>query len=321
MIGRILKIAGLLIIFMIITGLSAYFTLSIMIKSEGTVIVPNFIGKDIVHVLEFLGELGLNTRVKGSEFSNEVPKNHVIFQDPEPGTEVKKGRDVKFIISKGISTIATPNLKGISVQQARIILEEFDLCPGKISGIYHSSIEKEEVISQFPESGLRVKKGICVSLLVSRGVRPRAYIMPDLTGLSIEEAIFEIEESNLVYGETESVHDRDQPRNIIIAQEPPAGHRVMEESRVILSVNRNVLEADENDTLGTSGRIFRHRISNGFLKKHVRVQMNRNGLSFDLFNDFVKPGEEILILVPGDSESTVILWEDDTPIQTLVYNE
>ena len=66
MIGRILKVTALIFTFLIIAGLSAYFTLSILIKSEDTVIVPDFVGKDIIYVLEFLGELDLNTRVKGT---------------------------------------------------------------------------------------------------------------------------------------------------------------------------------------------------------------------------------------------------------------
>ena len=78
MIGRILKIAVFCVVFAILAGISAYFTLSLVIKSEDTVIVPDFIGKDVVYVLEYLTELGLNTKVKGSQYSLDMPKHHVI---------------------------------------------------------------------------------------------------------------------------------------------------------------------------------------------------------------------------------------------------
>ena len=100
MITRIAKITALGLTFIVVAGISAYLMLSFLIKSEDTVIVPDFIGKDVVYVLEYLTGLGLNTKVKGSEYSLNVPKNHVIFQQPEPGAEIKKGRDVTLLYPK-----------------------------------------------------------------------------------------------------------------------------------------------------------------------------------------------------------------------------
>ena len=109
MIARIIKIVGLAVVFIIIAGASAYFTLTLVIKSEEAVIVPELVGKDVVYALETLTDLELNTKVKGSEYNNDLPKHHVIYQDPEPGTEIKKGRDVRIIISKGSKSIIMPN--------------------------------------------------------------------------------------------------------------------------------------------------------------------------------------------------------------------
>jgi len=122
LISRIIKIAALFIAFAMVVGISAYLALTLIIKSEDTVVVPDLVGKNVVYVLEFLTDLGLNTKVKGSEYSAEIPEDHVIFQEPEPGAEIKKGRDVRIILSKGTMTILVPNLKGLTLQQSRIIL-------------------------------------------------------------------------------------------------------------------------------------------------------------------------------------------------------
>ena len=74
MIPRVLKIAALFFVFIFIVAGSAYLTLTLIIKSEDTVVVPDLIGKDVVYVLELLTDLGLNTKVEGSEYSAEVPK-------------------------------------------------------------------------------------------------------------------------------------------------------------------------------------------------------------------------------------------------------
>jgi beta-lactam-binding protein with PASTA domain len=78
MISRTLKIAALFFVFILVVGASAYLTLTLIIKSEDTVVVPDLVGKDVVYSLGLLTDLGLNTKVEGSEYSIEsniqVPK-------------------------------------------------------------------------------------------------------------------------------------------------------------------------------------------------------------------------------------------------------
>jgi len=66
MIVKILKIAALCTAFLLVAGASAYLTLTYIIKSEDTVIVPDLVGKDVVSALELLTDLQLNTKVSGS---------------------------------------------------------------------------------------------------------------------------------------------------------------------------------------------------------------------------------------------------------------
>ncbi len=134
MISRILKIAVLFFLFVLVVGAGAYFTLTLIIKSEDTVVVPDLFGKNVVYVLELLTDLGLNTKVKGSEYNADVPENNVIFQEPEPGAEIKKGRDVRIVISKGAKSILMPNLKG-GLCQPKIKSYDTILCDATIVAI------------------------------------------------------------------------------------------------------------------------------------------------------------------------------------------
>lgn len=319
MIVRILKIAGLLVVFMLIMGTVAYLTLTLIIKSEDTVVVPDLIGKDVVYGLELLTDLGLNTKVEGSEYSAKVPKNNVIFQDPEPGSEIKKGRDVRIIISKGPESILMPNLKDISIQQARIILEENSLCLKEISHTYSNTIKKDTIIEQTPPGGAVITRDRCVNLLVSLGIRPRAYKMPDLKGLFLDRAIPLIESSDLVLGEITSNLYSDKPINTIVAQEPLSGHRVTEGSVVNLVINRKSVRKNGRSLTGSQGgRLFRYRIKNGFLKRHIRVILNSFGVSNHIIDDYMKPGEEIWLIIPNNN-ATVFLYEDGELIKTQGY--
>lgn len=322
MISRVLKIAILFFVFILIVGASAYLTLTMIIKSEDTVIVPDLAGKKVVYALELLSNLGLNTKIEGSEYSTEMPKNNVIFQEPEPGSEIKKGRDVRIIISKGPKSIPMPNLEKLPVQQVRIILEENSLCQGQISSTYSNRIKKDSIIAQVPSAGTMITRNECVNLLVSIGVRPQEYKMPDLKGRFLDSAIPLIENSNLMLGKIKSVFYKDKPLNTIIAQEPLSGYFVTEGSTVDLVINRKPGRKGHGYLAGSPvGNFFRHRVNDGFLKKHIRVVLNSFGVSNTIFDEFIQPGEEIWLIIPNNNNNTVFLYEDDKLIKTRVYND
>ena len=321
MISRIVKLVSLFFLFVLIAGASAYLTLTLIIKSEDTVVVPDLYRKNVVYVLELLTDLGLNTKVKGSEYSADVPENNVIFQEPEPGSEIKKGRDVRIIISKGAKSILMPNLNGLSLRQARIILEENSLRRGEISSTYSNTIRKDEIIAQIPSQGTTITRGQEVDLLVSMGIRPRTYKMPDLRGVSLNNAIMMIESMDLALGEIKTHFDKGKPLNTVVAQESASGHCVTQGSTVNIVINRKSIQKGHtylNESQGAD--LFRYRLKDGFLKRHIRVRLNSFGVSADLFDDFMKPGEEIWLLIPRKNDATVFLYEDGELLKTLVYD-
>jgi serine/threonine-protein kinase len=320
-IAKIAKITAVAVAFAVVAGISAYLSLTLIIKSEDTVIVPNLEGKDVVYALELLTELELNTKVKGSEYTTDIPKNHVVFQEPQPGAEIKKGRDVKIIISKGPKTVSMPNLISLSIQQANIILEENGMCRGEMSRTYNADTEKDSIIAHVPAAGAVIARGTCIDLLVSKGARPVAFKMPELAGLTLEDALQSIEKINLTMGKLTSAYQKGKPRNIIVEQEPVSGQRVIIGSPVSLLINREPRRERSGQLYGqTAGSLFSYRLDNGFLNRHIRISLNSAGFTNDLFDDFVKAGEEIWILIPRDQEATLFLYENDRLVKTQTYD-
>lgn len=320
MISKFAKIAALCAAFLLAAGASAYLTLTFIIKSEDTVIVPNLVGKDVVSALELLTDLQLNTKVSGSEYSQEFAKNHVTFQEPEAGSEIKKDRDVRIMISKGAKNILMPNLVTLSEQQARMIMEENGLARGYLSHSFNGTVEKDHVMAQVPPAGAMVTRGAGVDILVSLGSQPVKYIMPDLSGLTLDQAVFTIEKAHLSVGEIRSRFDTQKPHNAILSQDPAAGYGVIANSPVQLVVNR------PSDNAGTDyrhrplyGSLFQYRTKNGYIKKHVRVELEQADETTEIFDDYVKPGDEIWVLVPRDRDATVFAFEDDELVATRIY--
>ena len=303
---RVFKIAVLFGAFFGVAGISGYLALRFIIKSGDTVVVPQLVGKDVVYALDILTDLGLNIKVSGFEYSSELPKNHVAYQEPEPGSEVKKDRDVRVIVSKGPKTLLVPNLVGMDIRQAYIIMEENGLSQGVVSRTFSDGAAADELIAQVPPPGIVVTRGDSVDLLVSLGRRPATYEMPYLHGLALEDAILILDRSHLGLGHIRSVQRNEFPKDVVVEQNPPSGYHVASGTLVNLTVNRT----EKGPILDQGLSLFHHRVHGGFLKKHIRFRVNAFGFFYDLYNIFVRPGERIWFLAPQNRETTVFLYED-----------
>jgi hypothetical protein len=144
--------------------------------------------------------------------------------------------------------------------------------------------------------------------------------MPKLTGLSLDKAVLLIEKTHLAVGDIRSQFDKHKPHNVIINQEPPAGYRTREKSAVSLVINR-----DPDKTIGVNrhyslyGSLLQHRVGNGFLKKRIRVEWESEDGTTDIFDDYIKPGAEIWVLVPRNQDALAYIFEDDKLVKTRIY--
>ncbi len=73
-----------------------------------------------------------------------------------------------------------------------------------------------------------------------------------------------------------------------------------------------------NDAKGVN--LFRYRLESGFLKSRIRVRLNSFSVSNDLLDDFMKPGEEIWLLIPKGKDATVFLYKDDVMVKSQVFD-
>jgi serine/threonine-protein kinase len=317
----VLRIALLAGLFMTMAGIGTYLALTVIIKGEDTVIVPDLVGKDVLDGLEILSDLGLNTRVKGTVYSDRVPKNHVIDQDPEAGTAIKRGRDVKIRVSRGPQTIVMPNLAGLSLQQGRILLKENGLCQGTISSMTDARSAADQIIAQYPSPDATVSRHTCTDLLISRGPASPAFAMTDLSGFTLETAIRRLEKLQLKPGRISIVHNADAPPDTVVDQTPPAGYRVSLGSRVDLTVNQSVTgRAPDRFQNEDQVALFRFSLGNGFLKRRVQVKLSLAQMTITLFDDFLAPGQEIWLSVPKSGNPTVLVYVDGQLAESQMMN-
>lgn len=319
-VSKIVKWLILAGLFVLVVGISAYLTLTAIIESEAVVVIPDLRGKHVVYALEKLSDLGLNTKVKGSSYDRDIPKHHVILQSPEPGAEIKSGRDVNLSLSRGPDRVQLPNVAGLSLQQSSVIVESNDLMVGKLSYSHHPHVPAQHLISQYPPAGIQTPTQQAVDLLVSLGPRPRGIVVPDLEGMDLEEAARLLDHHSLTVAQVDTRYQPGRRPNQVIAQTPPAGQFLTSGGAVSVVLNRPPSTLAKRPLTNGDLHLFRYRSPEGFLKHQLRVRLSQGDLARDLFDELVPAGKEIWLLVAGTRPASLFVYLDNDLIETRVLD-
>jgi serine/threonine-protein kinase len=163
-----------------------------------TVVVPDLVGMTEQEMLRELENLDLTPVIGSPRNSSRIPQGAVIAQDPPEDTELEAGESVVYNLSLGpeVVYITVPDLVGYRFEDAKREAQNLGLTviqknePGR-------NVTEGFIISQNPASGLRVRSGETLQLVVSLG---DVVWMPNLFGKSEEAAKATIESTDgLIY--------------------------------------------------------------------------------------------------------------------------
>lgn len=231
------RFALLIIVFVILFFFFDSLLMPIVTRQGKESRVPEIIGLNLEQAQELLSNLDLGIRVISEEHNPDKPSGVILIQNPDVGSVMKKGRNIRVTISKGGMLVDVPVLKGISLRQAEIMLAEKGLKVGDISWVYNDSFPQEVVISSTPSFGTTVPKGISVSLTVNKFAPEGAVIVPKLVGKNIEEAQNLARESGLEIGIIRYKVDNSLLPRTVLEQIPKAGAEVNRGSSVELVIS------------------------------------------------------------------------------------
>lgn len=107
------------------------------------------------------------------EYSESVPNNIVIKQEPSFNELIEENSEVVLYISKGkeIKNVYVPNLIGLSEANAKIKLKDLNLVVGSISKSESEKYAEGIVMGQSITGGKEVAEESIVNLIVSSGVK------------------------------------------------------------------------------------------------------------------------------------------------------
>ena len=294
------RVALLLILVAVVLTVGGIAVLRFGLGGE-TVKVPGVVGKDLGEALELLNQNGLNLKIMEKKYNNRVPSGIIIFQAPSGGEFVRISRAVKVVVSKGSETVQVPDVIGMPVRQARMILRKAGVEIGWQADVHHPQVSKNYVVAQGLEPGSEVKRQDRIALLVSRGPIKSALIMADFIGRNLESVREKVKEMGLELGVVELKEDSRFKAGTIIKQNPPLGSRIAKGASVYFTVTR-ALEQEKKAT--RHFYYLRYQKQPGLLNSQAVIWVKDAALNREILNEELPPGDvfERIILVSGKPE-------------------
>ncbi|MBW1980693.1 MAG: PASTA domain-containing protein [Deltaproteobacteria bacterium] len=305
-IGKMLRVGLFLGIFLIALLSGLFFTSKWIVQNEAEVVVPDLVGHDTVYALDLLTSLGLNIKVSGFEWSDSVPKNFIAFQDPAPGVRLKRDRDVKVVLSRGSRTVRMPNVVGVRLQEAVLVLSQNGLQQGGICRVFSQRYPRNIVMAQSPAALGEIERGRPVDLLVSKGPRPPVRAMPELRHQSVSKALLRLKGLGLTVAAIQEVHSPGEPLNVIVSQRPVAGYRVTAATPITLQTNRSRQRPEQRPGL----LLISYLVPEGYFKKEITVFQQIGGKTVEISRGIHQPGELLQWLVWARSPQEVSIYAD-----------
>src|SRR4051794_3064524 len=205
-------------------------------------------------------------------FSETIPKDTVISQDPAATGRIVHGGEITLVLSLGPERYPVPDLTGVELSAAKGQLEPLRLKLKEGTGQYSDTVPDGVVISSDPKAGVELKPGSTVTVILSRGRAPLT--VPDLTNKNINDVRAQLQGLGLTA--VEQYKDSDAPADTVIGQSPKAGTGVEQDAEIKLDVSKGPPQVTVPDLTNQPCPQAQQALQNMSLK--VRVDFNANGI-------------------------------------------
>jgi serine/threonine-protein kinase len=168
----------------------------------------------------------------------------VFKQDPEAGSEAAKGVTIRLYVAKSGEGVTIPDFEGENYQSAYNTLESMGFIV-KLMPDTASAAEVGSVIKTDPSAGSSVFPGSNVYVYYAAADVGSLFKMPDLMGMSLDDAKKAISENGLVLGSVETV-DTSEEKDRVVEQSPKNGSPVQKGDSVVLTVSSGKVSFEKN---------------------------------------------------------------------------
>ncbi|MGW5715661.1 Stk1 family PASTA domain-containing Ser/Thr kinase [Amycolatopsis sp. NPDC003865] len=187
-----------------------------------------------------LKEAGLTlNQVQDVDVSDDDQVGKVVSQTPQAGNEVQQGTSVSISIGKGKQQKQVPNFTGKSFSEAQSALTGLGFSVKRVD--QQSDQPKDQVLQQTPNGG-SVPVGSTITLTVSTGQPDNKIEMPQLVGMSVDDAQAKLQSMGWT-GQLREQSDRtsNKPEGTVTKQSVPPGQQIDKDQNITVSVSNGSL--------------------------------------------------------------------------------
>lgn len=273
--------------------------------SSKEVTVPNVVGQPVEVATSTLKKEHLKVSKDEIE-SDTVPAGDVISQTPPAGTKVKEQRIIHLTVSKGGSNLLIPDLKGLTLDQAKERLEKLGLQLGAVENGNDSSEPENVILSQSPSPSSKAKKGTVVNVVVNAGKKKTS--VPNVIGMTLNDARTALANAGFSVGNV-STNDNSavDGSDTVVTQDPAGGSSSSAES-VNLTVRGQSRKQTKSGTVSVS-------IPNSGGNKKVDIVVSDDNGTRTAYSSTVAPGSRISQNVSGTGNVRVQVLIDGSVVQ------
>jgi eukaryotic-like serine/threonine-protein kinase len=154
--------------------------------------VPDFRGMSQPEASKVARHHQMRIEIVDSVFIENAAPGAIVDQIPEPGHGVKENRTIFVSINSAQpEMVILPQLTDISFRQAQSLIENSGLEVGNISfrpSEFHNLVLEVQKDSVRVRSGQKLQKGSRIDIVLGRAQGNASTILPDLLGLTADEA-------------------------------------------------------------------------------------------------------------------------------------
>ncbi|MEE3452030.1 Stk1 family PASTA domain-containing Ser/Thr kinase [Dialister sp.] len=294
---------GMVILF-IVCFAWAFFSFGNFWSSED-ISVPNVVGKPVEVAETTLKKMDLKVSVDEIA-SDDVPSGQVISQTPSAGTNVKAKRIIHLTVSKGGASILIPDLKGLTLEQAKERLDKLGLSLGAIENGNDPDKPSEIIISQSPEPGSKAAKGTRVNITVNM---KQKISIPNVVGMTLADARKTLLTMKLSVG---TIHSTDgvtaDDSSALVVSQDPAGGESSSNNVVNLTIGGKKKPQAKSGTVNIS-------IPKGGNARQVEIYVSDDGGKRTVYKGKAAPGSTVSKDVSGNGTVHVQVVIDGSVVQ------
>ncbi len=193
------------------------------------------VGMNVDEAKRALLELGLTPEIQ-YEVNTNYDEGTVLRASVQDGLMIDKNTVIVMTVAQGEDGVTVPTVTGKSESEAVSVLEKEGFVVS-VTQSYDASVESGYVISQSPEADTTAPKGSSVTIRVSQGTEDNKVRVPDVVGMTEEDATVSLVESGLSVGTVTETPNEEVEADQVCYQSYSVGSYVEKGTAVDLKVS------------------------------------------------------------------------------------